>query len=120
VTDATGGAISGAAVQLSSDATAGLRKATSSSNGSYLISTLPPGFYTLSISKDGFKSLTVAKVEIIVAETVALNLRMEIGARTDTVTVEATAEQLQTDSSTLRRVTDGEQVRTLPLVPRNY
>ena len=120
VTDATGGAISGAAIQLSSDATGELRKATSTSNGGYLISTLPPGLYTLSISKDGFKSLTVPKVEIIVAETVALNLRMEIGARTDTVTVEATAEQLQTESSTLGRVTSGEQVRTLPLVTRNY
>lgn len=120
VTDATGGAISGASVQLTSRNTGEVRTVVSITNGTYSVPALPPGEYALTVSKDGFKTDTVLKVEIIVAETVALNVRMEVGARTETVTVEATAEQLQTESSTLGRVTSGEQVRTLPLVARNY
>jgi len=120
VTDATGGSLSGANIQLTSQTTGEVRTATTSASGSYLIAALPPGTYKLSISRNGFKSLTVPKVDIVVAETATLNVRMEVGAQAETVLVEATAEQLQTESSTLGRVTSGEQVRTLPLVTRNY
>src|SRR5215472_11902522 len=114
VTDATGGAMSGASIQLTSRSTGELRTATTGPGGNYLIAALPPGEYTLTVLRDGFKGLTVPKVQITVAETASLNVRMEVGARTETVMVEATAEQLQTESSTLGRVTSGEQVRTLP------
>jgi hypothetical protein len=120
ITDATGGAISGASIQLTSKTTGEVRRVNTSGTGAYSLPALPPGIYSASVSKDGFKTLTIASVEVITAETAGLNLRMEVGAKTETVTVEATAEQLQTESSTLGRVTSGEQVRTLPLVSRNY
>jgi hypothetical protein len=120
ITDATGGVIAGASVQLTSRATGEVRTVTSASNGAYSIATLPPGRYTLSVTKDGFKTITFPEVEIVIAETAALNVRMEVGAKAETVMVEANVEQLQTESSTLGRVTNGEQVRTLPLVTRNY
>lgn len=47
-------------------------------------------------------------------------MRLEIGQLSDRVVVEAFLEQLQTESSTLGRVTSGEQVKDLPLVTRNY
>ncbi|HXL23388.1 MAG TPA: carboxypeptidase regulatory-like domain-containing protein [Candidatus Dormibacteraeota bacterium] len=120
ITDATGGAISGASVQLTSKTTGEVRTVSTASIGSYSLPSLPPGAYSVSVSKDGFKTLTISQVEITIAETAGLNLRMEVGAKNETVTVEATAEELQTESSTLGRVTSGEQVRTLPLVSRNY
>jgi hypothetical protein len=120
ITDATGGAISGASIQLTSKTTGEIRTVNTGSGGSYSLAALLPGSYSVSVSKDGFKTLTIAQVEIIIAETAGLNLRMEVGGKNETVTVEATAEQLQTESSTLGRVTSGEQVRTLPLVTRNY
>jgi hypothetical protein len=120
VTDATGGTITGASFRVTSQATGEVRTVVTGATGIYFVPALPPGPYTLNVSKDGFKSLAVANLQIIVTETATLNLRLEVGAVAERVTVEATAEQLQTESSTLGRVTSGEQIRTLPLVTRNY
>ncbi len=120
VTDGTGGTMTGASLRVISQATGEVRTVVTGANGIYFVAALPPGPYTLNVSKDGFKSLTVASLQIIVTETATLNLRLEVGAVAERVTVEATAEQLQTESSTLGRVTSGEQVLSLPLVTRNY
>jgi hypothetical protein len=120
VTGATGGTIIGASLRVTSQATGEVRTVVTGANGIYFVAALPPGPYTLNVSKDGFKSLTVANLQIIVTETATLNPRLEVGAVAERVTVEASAEQLQTESSTLGRVTSGEQVLSLPLVTRNY
>jgi hypothetical protein len=120
VTDPTGGTMTGASLRVTSQATGEVRTVVTGANGIYFVAALPPGPYTLNVSKDGFKSLTVASLQIIVTETATLNLRLEVGAVAERVTVEASAEQLQTESSTLGRVTSGEQVLSLPLVTRNY
>jgi len=120
VTDATGGTITGASLRVTSQATGEVRTIVTGANGIYFVAALPPGPYTLNVSKDGFKSLTVANLQIIVTETATLNPRLEVGAVAERVTVETSAEQLQTESSTLGRVTSGEQVLSLPLVTRNY
>ncbi len=120
VTDATGGTITGASLRVTSQATGEVRTVVTGANGIYFVAALPPGPYTLNVSKDGFKSLTVANLQIIVTETATLNPRLEVGAVAERVTVETSAEQLQTESSTLGRVTSGEQVLSLPLVTRNY
>ena len=120
VTDATGGTITGASLRVTSQATGEVRTVVTGANGIYFVAALPPGPYTLNVSKDGFKSLTVASLQIIVTETATLNLRLEVGAVAERVTVEANAEQLQTESSMLGRVISGEQVLSFPLVTRNY
>ena len=120
VTDGTGGTMIGASLRVISQATGEVRTVLTGANGIYFVAALPPGPYTLNVSKDGFKTLTVASLQITVTETATLNLRLEVGAVAERVTVEANAEQLQTESSTLGRVTSGEQVLSLPLVTRNY
>ena len=55
-----------------------------------------------------------------VTETPQLNRTLEIGQQTEQVTVEATAETLQTQSSTLGSVANGAEVTGLPLSNRNY
>lgn len=120
VTDASGGAIIGASLRVTSQATGEVRTVVTGANGIYFFAALPPGPYTLNVSKDGFKSLTVPNLQIIVTETATFNPRLEVGAVAERVTVEATAEQLQTESSALGHVTSGAQVLGLPLVTRNY
>jgi hypothetical protein len=71
------------------------------------------------VVQSGFKTAHFLHVRIAVAETATLNVRLEIGAVSEQITVQGGAGQLQTESSTLGRVTDGEQIRTLPLVTRN-
>lgn len=120
VVDPGGGSVAGAKIVVTSQATGEQRAVVSDDRGGFLVSTLLPQLYSLEVSKDGFKTLSIRDVRVTVAETTALNLRLEIGQISERVVVEGYAEQLQTESSTLGRVTTGEQVRTLPLVTRNY
>jgi hypothetical protein len=120
VLDAGGGTVSGAKVVVTSQETGESRAVLTGDRGNFLVPILLPQLYSLEISKDGFRTLSIKDVRVTVAETTALNLKLEVGQVSERVIVEATAQQLQTESSTLGRVTTGEQVRTLPLVTRNY
>jgi hypothetical protein len=120
VIDPGGGSVAGAKIVVTSQATGEERVAVSDDRGGFLVSTLLPQLYRVEVTKDGFKTLSIRDVKVTVAETTALTLRLEIGQVSERVVVEGYAEQLQTESSTLGRVTTGEQVRTLPLVNRNY
>jgi Carboxypeptidase regulatory-like domain/TonB dependent receptor len=120
VTDASGGAVAGAKVLVTGEATGENREVTSDAHGVYLVSTLLPGLYGVEVSRDGFKTLNVSHVKVTVTETTVMNLQLEVGHLAERVVVEAYAEQLQTQSSALGTVTSGDQVRDLPLVTRNY
>jgi len=120
VVDVRGGTVAGAKVVVTRMATGEVRSVITDDRGGFLISTLLPQLYKVEISKDGFKTLSIPDVRVSVAETTALNLRLEVGQISERVVVEGYAQQLQTESSALGRVTTGEQVRTLPLVTRNY
>jgi hypothetical protein len=120
VTDASGASILGAQVKVTSDSSGEVRTVTTGAGGTYSVPLLLPGTYLVAASKEGFRTITIPHVRIIVTETNALNIRLEVGQISDKVIVEAEAMQLQTESSTLGRVTSGEQVQTLPLAMRNF
>jgi len=120
VVDAGGGTVSGAKVVVTNQETGESRTVLTGDRGSFSVSTLLPQSYSVEVSKDGFRTLSIRDVRVTVAETTSLDLRLEVGQISERVIVEANAQQLQTESSTLGRVTTGEQVRTLPLVTRNY
>jgi Carboxypeptidase regulatory-like domain len=119
VSDPSGAVLVGAQIKATSDTRGELRTVKSGTNGSYLLALLLPGVYEVEVIESGFKTAHFLHVRIAVAETTTLNVRLEIGAVSEQITVQGGAEQLQTESSTLGRVTDGEQIRTLPLVTRN-
>jgi hypothetical protein len=81
---------------------------------------LPPGQYTVEVTKPGFKAASSPDVQVIVAETTVLNISLQTGAVTETVTVASASVELQTESSELGRVTDSEMLENLPLVTRNF
>ena len=120
ITDSSGASVPDAQIRMTSETTGEMRTVSSAPNGSYLVALLLPGPYEVEVVQGGFKTAHFIHVRIFVAEIATLNVRLEIGAVSDRVTVEAATEQLQTESSTLGRVTEGERVRALPLVARNY
>ncbi len=120
ITDATAAMLVGAEVKVTDVATGFTRTSQSNDRGLYVISLLPPGHYTLEVTKQGFKVASSPDVQVIVAETTVLNIRMETGAVTETVTVAASSVDLQTESTELGRVTDSEMLENLPLVTRNF
>jgi hypothetical protein len=120
ITDPSGASVAEAQVRATNEATGEVRTGVSTATGNYTVALLLPGLYTLEISKSGFRLAQASHVSVVVTETTTFNVRMELGQIADKVIVEAQAEPLQTQSSALGEVTSGEQVRTLPLVTRNY
>ncbi len=120
VTDASGATIPGAQLQVMSEASGEVRTVTTGPAGNYSVPLLPPGRYTVVVSKTGFRTLTIPHAQVVVTETNALNIRLEVGEISTKVVVQEQVQQLQTEDSTLGRVTTGEQVESLPLAMRNF
>ncbi len=120
VTDQSGGVIAGATVTITSAATGQTRTASTDANGSYKFGSLPPGDYSMKFTATGFKTVTVPSVSVNVTETRVLNHKLEVGAQTQQVTVEATAQALQTQNAANGGLVSGQTITSLPLVSRNY
>ncbi len=120
ITDQSGGSVAGATVTLTNIETNQVRTATTSTAGGYQFPLIPPGNYRVRITASGFKTLEVSSISVNVAETPVLDRSLEVGSQTEQVTVEATAELLNTSDSTLGRVVDGSTIGKQPLATRNY
>jgi Carboxypeptidase regulatory-like domain/TonB-dependent Receptor Plug Domain len=120
VTDPSGAAVANAKVTLTSLATGQARVATTGANGDYRFSLLPPGNYSLEFSASGFKTATVSSVTVATTETATVNQALEVGAVTQTVTVESNAQVLQTESATLGSTVSGARINALPMANGNY
>src|SRR5467141_5011399 len=102
VTDATGAVVSGVQVKLTNSATGEARTTVTSPAGTYNFSALPiVGTYTLEIAAKGFKSTKVQNVVVSVGTITSRDVKLEIGAATEQVTVEAGQQIVQTEDSAL-------------------
>ncbi|MGH9738020.1 MAG: carboxypeptidase regulatory-like domain-containing protein [Candidatus Acidiferrales bacterium] len=120
VTDPSGAVIAGATVTLTNTGTGQARTATTDANGSYKFGLLDPGTYSVQFSDTGFNTLTVPTVAVNVTETAVLNRKLELGAASTSVTVQATTEAIQTQNAANGGVVSGHEITSLPLVSRNY
>ena len=120
ITDPTGAAIPNVTVTATQNATGQVRTATTGNDGAYKFSLLQPGDYKVRFAAPGFKTSEVASFTLNVTETPELNRTLEVGAQSEQITVEAAAEALQTQSSTLGTTVDSKAVVELPLSNRNY
>ena len=119
VKDPTGAVIANAAVEIRNEATGLERRATTNEAGYFVVPNLPPGYYTVSIEATGFKKYvkTQNKLDPNVAATV--NVSLDVGAVTETVEVVASVANIQTDTATVGRLVEGEQIKNLSLNGRN-
>lgn len=120
VMDPSNAAIAGAEVTVQSSVTNLTRKTVTDSIGSYTVSLLPPGNYSVTISAKGFKTQSIPSVVVNVTEAATLKVTLELGQTTETVTVETSASLVQTENATLGRVVGEKAVANLPLTNRNY
>jgi hypothetical protein len=120
ITDPSGAAIPNVSVTITSNDTGQTRSANTGTDGVYKFTLLPPGSYKVRVSAAGFKTAEVSTVNLNVTENPVLDRTLEVGAQSEQVTVEATAETLQTASSTLGTVVGGSTVTELPLSSRNF
>jgi hypothetical protein len=120
VTDASGSVMGNAKVTVINEGTGFTRTVTADSNGEYTAPSVPTGHYTVTAEMTGFKGMVLSNVEVGVDQRVRIDLRLEVGAMTESVSVEATAPLLQTSSSELGTTVTNEQIEALPLNGRNF
>ncbi|HEY0426403.1 MAG TPA: TonB-dependent receptor [Pyrinomonadaceae bacterium] len=120
VTDQSEASVAGAQIKVKNETTGEERTVISTESGSYVIPLLPPGSYRVEVTANNFKMVVFQNVKLNVTETQTLNIKLEIGVVTETVTVESDTEVVQTETSALGRVVDAEVVSSLPLVTRNF
>jgi len=120
VTDPSKAAVPQANVTAANEATGAARTVKTNGDGDYSVPLLPPGSYSVTVEAAGFKKQTTPHVLVEVASTATVNIRLQIGAASETVTIEANAELLQTESATNGGVVNDKTVPALPLSSRNY
>ncbi|MGD0268274.1 MAG: carboxypeptidase-like regulatory domain-containing protein, partial [Candidatus Sulfotelmatobacter sp.] len=120
VADAAGAVVAGADVTIVSDNTDFSRSVPSGTDGSYAFTELPPGRYHVKVTKQGFKTETEQDIELHVGSTVVLNIKLTVGSVSEALTVEANPIAVETTTAQLGQITEGAQVRELPLNGLNF
>ncbi|MCU1320873.1 MAG: hypothetical protein JWM43_522 [Acidobacteriaceae bacterium] len=90
------------------------------SNGSFVITPVPAGTYTLSVTGPGFQTTTTSAIEVQVGQIVREDLQLKVGSSTETVQVFADVPLLSTDTASLGTVVSNEQLTDLPLNGRGF
>ncbi|HXW15810.1 MAG TPA: TonB-dependent receptor [Terriglobia bacterium] len=120
VVDSSGAAIPGAQVVVRNQGTAQTRTTTSGDAGTYTVPELPIGQYAVTVSKEGFESMTVGDVEVTVAGEHRVDVTLEPGKIESRVEVEATAPLVTTTEDTLGGTVQSSTVANLPVNGRDY
>jgi len=116
VTDASGGAVSGAKVTLLDSRTGARFETQTGSDGNYRFPKVEPGpGFTLTVSKDGFESVTISNLYLAIASTRAQNVQLQIGAVSQTVEVKSEGSvSLNTTDTTIGNNFDLNAIANLP------
>lgn len=119
VKDPSGLAIPGAAVVVTNLATGQTFNLKTDSSGDYLVRALPPGEYSVEASFTGFRPLLRTPVTLVAFQNARVDLALELGATTATVTVSAEAPQVDTRSNTLGALVGQRQLTEMPINSNN-
>ena len=115
VTDPTRSVISKASVTATNTSTGLSRQVSADEAGYYSIPNLPQGTYDLSVSAAGFKPLTQRNVNVLINTVTRVDLGLEVGALSETVSVEASAALLQTTKADVNVNLEARAIGDLPL-----
>jgi hypothetical protein len=119
VADSTGALVPNAAITLTNPATSQSRQAVSNSSGLYRFANVGVGSYTLTATAPGFQKFVKTNIVVNVAQTQSADVVLTVGSQGQTVTVEADALQVQTETNEVSDLISGQQVTQLATNGRN-
>jgi hypothetical protein len=120
VADTSGAVVAGVNVKATNESTNIVYPTVTNDDGIYSLPILPPGKYQITVEKEGFERIVKPDVELHVADNVALDFAIQVGAMTQTVTVQGGTPLVNTTSATLGGLVQSDQIEDLPLNGRNY
>ncbi len=120
VTDQTGAVISGAQVSLTDVARGNTLTTTSNEAGYYAFPALNIGTYDLKAAAKGFQTFVSNGLVLNVSQTLRADVKMQVGTEATTVTVQASALQVQTDENVISTTISAQQVEKIATENRNF
>jgi hypothetical protein len=120
VTDPSKALIAGAKIAAINTATNFRYEVATNGSGEYYLANLPPGTYQIEIEKPGFKKLVKPSVILHVQDALEIDFEMRLGSSSETVTVQAGAPLVNTESGAVSTVIDQTFVDNLPLNGRSF
>ncbi|MEW6129449.1 MAG: TonB-dependent receptor [Acidobacteriota bacterium] len=119
VVDPQGAVVSDVQVVVKNVATGTEYKASGGSDGQTVLSSLPVGTYTVTVSAKGFKQTVVQNVTTTSGTTASVTVTLEVGATNEVVTVTGGATILEKESTTIGSTIVGKQITQLPFTSRD-
>ena len=120
VTDPSGAAVVNATIEATNQAT-GLDYTTQSNEaGNYVLTAMTIGTYDLAATSEGFQTLLRPNVPLSAGSRVRIDLRLQVGAVTETVEVTAEVPLLESETSSLGQAIENKTITQMPLNGRNY
>ena len=119
VKDPSGAVVTGANVTVTNEGTGFERKTTTNESGFYTITNIQPGFYKVTVEATGFKKFETTRNRLEAAISRQVNVDLTVGQVSESVTVEASAAQLNTESATVGKTVEQTQIQNLALNGRN-
>jgi Carboxypeptidase regulatory-like domain/TonB-dependent Receptor Plug Domain len=119
VTDSTGAVVVGATVSAERIEGGEPKVAITGPTGEYRVESLMPGTYRVKVAAANFPTTEVSNVTVNPSVTTPVNVKMSVGKASETVEVDASIQQIQTESGQLDNVIPSVQVRDLPIAGGN-
>ena len=120
ITDPAGAVVAAAVVEAKSDATGAVSQVGSTSTGNYTLSQLPAGTYEITVTVPGFKKFVRQNITVQVAGTLRVDVALEVGSASESVTVIEAAPLLKTESGELSHNVTTDRVDSLPVINLGY
>src|SRR5580704_1477011 len=119
VTDPSGAAVPKATAVLTDEEKGFTTTAKTDNEGRFVLRNLAPGRYSLAVSAPGMRAHTQSGITLNVGQNAEADVRFELAATTETVSVEATAQLLQTQDASTGQLINQKFINDLPLTSRN-
>jgi hypothetical protein len=119
VTDPQGAAVPGAKIRITNVSTNVHWDAVTNAEGAYQVLDLPIGNYKVNVEREGFAKTVTDAQALEINQTLRIDIRMKVGALSETVSVEARAAQVETINPTIGGTVTGATIQNLPLNGRN-
>ena len=119
VTDPAGAGVAGALVSATQQGTGFSRDATSDTEGFYVIPSLQPAVYNITVEAKGFSTAKQQGVTLLADQSLTVNMGLKLGSVTEIVTVTTNTVQVDTSTSSLKQVIEQQRISELPLNGRN-
>jgi hypothetical protein len=120
VRDSSGAVVGDAEANVENTDTGRRRSTVSNQSGVFSFTDIPPGVYSLTITKTGFETARSEGITLAVNQTAVYDFKLQVGATQQTVLVEAASESIEPSSVSLGTAIGTQSVDDLPLNGRNF